>query len=77
MIREVKNNKFGVGSKLELEIITESGDSIKQTHPVEVDQLLKGKTLSCFKTSNVKFRPRRKLRFTKICSASIRDALYE
>lgn len=56
MIREVKNNKFGVGSKLELEIITESGDSIKQTHPVEVDQLLKGKTLSCFKSSNVKFQ---------------------
>ena len=49
MIREVKNNKFGVGSKLELEIITESGDSIKQTHPVEVDQLLKGKAHSCFK----------------------------
>ena len=42
MIREVKNNKFGVGSKLELEIITESGDSIRQTHPVEIDQLMKG-----------------------------------
>ena len=44
MIREVKNNKFGVGSKLELEIITESGDSIRQTHPVEIDQLMKGTT---------------------------------
>ena len=42
MIREVKRNKFGMGSKLVFEIITETGETFKQSHPRDIDQLVTG-----------------------------------
>ena len=42
MIREVKRYKFGMGSKLVFEIITETGETFKQSHPRDIDQLVTG-----------------------------------
>ena len=42
MIREVKRYKFGMGSKLVFEIITETGETFKQSHPRDIDQIVTG-----------------------------------
>ena len=49
MLTEVKRkHKFGRGSKLAFEIITNNGDKIVQSHPTDIDQLVAGKFLVFF-----------------------------